>query len=251
MVSLLTALVFAFPSGQPVNYDLTVRFQGNLPLLGGKEGDVTVRMAVRVVGQPEPDGKLAAEHEITKFSAEMNDATLPFTAANVQSFFPKARVVFTPQGEVISTTAPNRKLTFRLPGLHPQRFADLTFLPLQLPKEPLRAGQEYKFTKPFGESNVDYTVTLAREDAERAEFRIKIEQRTTEWEDANGNPAEEANGSQLVTTVTTGSGTAVFSRSRSRFAELKISAESKAEVKPRTGAPFPRQLRTTLTVIEP
>lgn len=224
-------LTYGLLPGVSAVFKVTVEFDGYLPLLGGKEGTAVVRMTVPVRGVPDKDlAKLSAQSEIMSFSISLNGAELPFTAENVRGFFPKSTVRFLPYGKFLETDAPAKKLPVRLPGLDPQRFADITFLPLEFPPAGIQAGTTYRFEKPFSGQKVTYSATPAKIDEEAVTVKIALAQ-----EDEAGS--------------LTGEGAATFDRARGVFRLVEVSADSVSK----ESATVNRHLKTKLKIelVEP
>jgi hypothetical protein len=224
-------LAYGLLPGVSAVFKVTVEFDGYLPLLGGKEGTAVVRMTVPVQGVADKDpAKLSAQSEIETFSISLNGAELPFTAQNVRGFFPKSTVRFLPYGKFLETDAPVKKLPVRLPGLDPQRFADITFLPLEFPPGGIEIGTAYRFEKPFSGQKVTYSATPVKIDEKALNLKIALSQ-----EDEAGS--------------LTGEGAATFDRARGVFRLVEVSADSVTK----DSATVTRHLKTKLKIelVEP
>jgi len=193
-------------------YDVKVSFDGYLPVLGGTQGKIVVDMNVAVAGLAAKEaGTLSASSEITEFALEMNGAKMPFTAGNVQAFFPKTTITFEPTGKTLTTDAPNIQLPVKLPGLDVKRFPDITYLPIEFPMEDLKVGQNFEFTKPFGESTAHYQATPTALDDEKVEMKVEFQQAYTSYEDETHNPvADAAHAESRIDTKVEGTGAATF-----------------------------------------
>ena len=151
MTGLAAALVLApaaykFDAGALHTYKVNVQFEGYLPVLGGNEGIVDVKMGVKVEGL-KPEGEaLRAASELTAFELNFNEVPLPLTLENAVEYFPRTTIQATPLCKILKSDAPNIALPVRLPGLDVKRFPDITYMPLELPAGGLEAGNSWTFT---------------------------------------------------------------------------------------------------------
>jgi hypothetical protein len=214
------------PTTQAV-FDVEVRFEGYLPVLGGKDGKIGVDIRVAAEGQPtDPEGRPRIASEIKDFKMSMNGALMPFTAKNIADFFPRTTVSVTPLGSVLKTDAPNKKLPVRLPGLDVKRFPEITYVPIEFPEGGVEVGKAYRFRRPFGDSPMDYEVTPTKIDDDTITLIVKLSQTYVAYEDLSGNPVEQSEANVRVGTEVTGEGTATFDRKRGLVKEAKIVADA-------------------------
>ncbi len=256
MLSLLCALAattlqYRFNAAAHLDYDVQVVFDGFIPILGGQEALVDVKMSVAVDGlSADAEGRPRASSEIKEFKLVFNDFPLPWGVENVTGVFPKTTVSMTPEGKVVKTDAPDIQLPVRLPGLHVKRFPDITYVPIVFPTEGVEVGKSWSFTKAFGDSDVKYTVTPKSIDDKTAQLTIHIEQKYTVLEDESTNVVEEKDAVNRVTTEVLGDGEAVFDRTRGAMLSIEIRAVASGSVVDlKTGAKSERQLKTTLKTL--
>lgn len=257
MLSLLCALALApvqyrFTPAVRHVYDVQVIFDGFIPLLGGQEGLVDLAMTVAVDGlAPDPEGRQRASSEIKAFKLVYNDAVLPLTVDNVTPFFPKTTVSLTPQGKVVETDAPDVQLPVRLPGLHVKRFPDITYLTVEFPGSDVAVGKPWTYTRAFGDSNVEYTVTPVKLEGSALEMDVRVEQRYTVLEDESTNVvADQKDAVSRVATHVSGKGRAVFDLERGVMRSFEVVANAASEVSDlTTGAKAERNLKTTLRTV--
>jgi len=248
-----TTLAYGFLPGSSATFDVSVAFDGDLPIFGGRNTQAVVKMGVLVEGQTASEvGQRRIVSDIIAFDAKIGESNLPFTQDNVRAFFPKTTIIADPQGRTIESDAPKTRLPVRLPGLDAQRFPDITYLPLLFPVDGVELGKEFRFRKPFGDSVVEYRVTPTAIDEKLAKFDIALSQTYVSYEDERRNPLDdEAGADYRVETVVTGSGTAEFEPELGRFRKVEVSAVADSKVTALQGrAPESptRKLKTTLRV---
>jgi len=249
-------LTYGLNDGVHLNYDVRVLFDGFIPILGGQEGKVEVKLKVPVEGlKPEKDGTLRAASEIADATILFNDAPLPLTADNVREFFPRTTIELSLAGRILKTDAPDRTLPVRLPGLDIKRFPDITYLPIEFGAEPPVVGQTWTFEKAFGDSRVVYRCTPVSLTEDSVKLKLSIKQTYETWEDAGLNVVEkEADAVAKVSTALDGEGEAEFDPKRGIIKHLLMEATAVSEVKPTDGtATTTRRLKTRLetTLREP
>ncbi len=243
-------LTYSFQLAPPTLYDVKVRFEGYVQVFGGRDADVEAQMLVEAVGTaPDVDGNLQAVSEIKAFSLLMNGTPLPVEPKNITRYFPKTTISMTPQGKILKTDAPDTKLPVSLPALHPKRFPDITYLPIEFPVEGVEVGKEFRFTKAFGDSNVDFFVVPTAITEQSATLTIRMSQSTTLFEDRYGNAADEQKAFAKISTEVKGTGTASFDRKRGIVSQLSVVANAEsAATEVASGKQSERNLKTTLNV---
>jgi hypothetical protein len=239
-------LVYGLMAGASATYQLNIAFDGWLPLLGGRDTKATILMEVKVAGLEGTPTHLKAVSEILAFSMTVDGNQLPFTASNVQRFFPKTTVAFEPNGRVIESDAPKLKLPVRMPGLDSQRFPEITYLPLELPKSRIEDGSVYEFERKFNDFPVRYRVTQDSSEAGIVQFKINLAQTGIRFEGADGSdvPPEIPEATQFNFTVE-GDGTASFDQSSKLFTRVDLVAK---QVEIRESDKQVRRLTTTFTL---
>ncbi|MCW5936314.1 MAG: hypothetical protein KIT11_03285 [Fimbriimonadaceae bacterium] len=228
----LAPFAYSFGPNTKVDYDVNVQFEGFLPVLGGNEGVVDVKMGVKVTGAKAEPGMLKAASEITSFDLTFNGSKLPLTLSNVTDYFPKTNVGLTPQGKILSNDAPDRKLPVRLPGLDVKRFPDITYIPLEFPTEGFEVGESWTFVRTFGDSPLTYTCTPVALTDNGAEIKVEVKQEYTVLEnEALEVVVNREDAVSEVTTKMTGSGTVVLDLANgvARSAEMRNTAVSTAK----------------------
>lgn len=246
----LLAFAFAFPK-EAILYDVSVRFNGFLPVFGGQEGSAEISLGVSVKGlDADADGKPQAESELVTAKVKFMGETLPFNEDNMQAYFPKTTISFDPLGKLLKTNAPDVQLPIRLPGLDLKRFPEITYLPVEFPKETLKQGEAWTFKRSLGGADATYTVTATKVEAERAELDVKVDQVAQTFENEAlelvSKPEDAVN---KVETTLVGKGTVTFDRKRSLATLVKfiVDADSKVE-RIKGGEKSNRKLQTTLEV---
>jgi len=113
---------YDFPASPPETYQVQLKFQGFIPLLGGQEGTAEVDFSMAVNGVAAgSDGMPRVAGSLTSFKALFNDAELPVKLEDAQNYFPKTTITMTPQGKVLSTDAPDVPVPVKLPGMDVKR----------------------------------------------------------------------------------------------------------------------------------
>ncbi|MEZ0326650.1 MAG: hypothetical protein ACAH95_12160 [Fimbriimonas sp.] len=246
----IVQLSYSFPADRPVLYDVNVHFEGYVQVFGGRDADVEAQMKVEAVGAaPDAEGNPRAVSEIKSLTMLMNGTPLPLEPKNITRYFPKTTISMTPQGKTLKTDAPDTKLPISLPALHPKRFPDITYLPLEFPVEGVELGKEFRFTKPFGDSNVEFSVTPETITEDAATLSIKMKQAYLQFEDKYGNAVEEKLGTAKVSTDVQGTGQATFDRKSGIVSKLNVVAiANSTATELASGKQSDRKLKTTLTV---
>ena len=247
----ITSIQYRFPVGQMISYSMAVKFDGFLPVLGGKDGTAAAGLDVSVTGvEPDKDGNPRVRSQIDGLKMSINGAVLPLNAKNIQTFFPPTTISISPEGRVLKTDAPEARLGVQLPGLDARRFPDISYLPIEFPADDLVVGQAFQFKKRFGETDMTYTVTPLRLDAREAEFAVVSSQDYEGFEDDRHNPiAASAGAAYRLSTHLAGKGVVKFDLTRHLVSSLHIEAEAKTHVTATNGGPIPdRDLKTVLDV---
>ncbi len=216
----LAPVAYQFEPGVTQRYDVTVKFEGFLPVLGGNEGVVDVAMGVKVLGGGAKEQNLKATNELTAFEIKFNEAKLPLTLENAVDYFPLTNITVSPLGQIVANDAPDKVLPVRLPGLDVKRFPDITYVPIVLPSEGIETGRSWTFKRSFGGSDLNYTCTAKNVTEAQAQIEVKIAQEYETLEnEALEVVAKEADAVSRVKTTMTGQGEVLF--------DLKVGAPNK------------------------
>jgi len=251
MFLLLTLISYSFPIGMHLSYDVNVEFEGYLPVLRGRQSLANLAMTVDVVGlTPDADGNPRIVSEIKALKLKFNGAVMPFGPENVNTFFPKTTIEASLLGKLLKTDAPNISLPVRLPGLDVKRFPDITYLPIEFPKEGIEEGKPFKFKKLFGDGPVEYEVTPTKIRSDAVSLTLKLSQSYVTFEDDRKSPTDEANAAMRIETELKGTGTATFDVKRGLITEFNIEAVSSGQaIDLKTKSQVERKLKTTLKVV--
>lgn len=246
----LIPIAYSFPAGSSNDYFVRVGFDGFLPLMGGREGKVQVDMTVSVQGLTQPSGAPKASSDITAFKLLFNGSEFPMALEGVKSYFPKTTIGLTPEGHVTSTDAPDTPLPVRLPGLDAKRFPDVTYVPIEFPVGGIEEGKSWTYKKPFGESEVTYTITPLHIDEKTVDLKVDLTQHYDTLEDsALAVVTDAAQASSQVSTDVAGHGTAVFDREKGLVRTLDLKADATSEVTDlKSKAKSTRKLSTSVDV---
>ncbi|MEZ5162184.1 MAG: hypothetical protein R2688_00220 [Fimbriimonadaceae bacterium] len=213
-----------------LSYDFKMIFDGFLPILGGNEGTADIDMVVKVKGElGGENGNMSASTEITKFEMAFNGGKLPLTLDMVTDVFPKSSITFTPRGEIVKNTAPDKKPPVRLPGLDVKRFPDITFLPIIFSEKELKAGEEWQFKKSFDGADMTYTCSFGEPSGDTLPVKIAIKQDYTVLENDSMEVVPKEDAVREVTTHMTGTGEANFDTKRGIFTYVKMKNVAKSE----------------------
>lgn len=216
MVSLLAAAVlldsaYKFGPGVTADYSVAVVFDGFIPIMGGNEGKAAVDMKVKVQGLDPEEQNQRAVSELTAFVISFNEVKLPLEIDDAKAYFPRTTVSLSQQGKVLKTDAPDTTVPVRLPGLDAKRFPDISYLPIELPANGLEADKQWKFTKNFSGSPMEYSCNVAKVDGDLVTVAVSVKQSYENMENEALEVVEkEADGFAKVSTNLTGSGTVVF-----------------------------------------
>ncbi len=254
MIALLAAaavqLTYSFPIGEKRTYDVKVVFDGFIPLLGGQQGKVEVNLGVQAEGV-KSDADPQVTSELKSIAVVFNGAPLNFvTVDSAKEYFPPTLISISPYGETLKTNAPDLQLPIKLPGLDIKRFPDITYLPLELPKDGAEVGKSYTFQKKFGDSDVRYTVTPVAIDDDGADVTLTLDQKYTTLEnEAIEVVADVKDAAASVVTELRGTGKAHFSRKLGCFTVVSVQANANSVVTDlATKAVTQRRLATTLDI---
>ncbi len=247
----LTPITYGFLEGQKNTFDVDLKFEGFVPVLGGQDGVFDVHLGIqenRV--KPDKDGNLQTTSELVGFKLKVNGGAFPIGLDEAQNYFPKTTVSNTPEGKVLKTDAPEIKLPVRLPGLDIKRFPDISYLPIEFPVGGIEEGKTFTYTKKFGESDVSYEVKPTKVDDKVVEFEIKLKQHYDLLEDDKKAVVEkEADATAKVSTDLEGAGKATFDRLKGVVTDLMLEATATSKVEDiTTHAKSDRKLKTTQTI---
>jgi hypothetical protein len=232
MTLTLLSAVYAIAPGVTNTYQVEVNFEGWVPIFGGKEGKASAKFTVTAMGLENVEGKPAVESEITEMEAMAFGSKLPLNKNNVSQFFPKSQVTYSPSGRVLSNSAPEIRMPVKLPGLDSQRLPEISYLPLELPEGTPTVGMTYSFQRKFGGVPVEYKVLVDQVNDKEIFFKLTLSQNAKSFEDAYGNPVEEVDAKKKLDVQLTGTGTAVFNRSLSRFDYVIVDSNTTTKVTP-------------------
>ncbi|MBS1713976.1 MAG: hypothetical protein JST30_06530 [Armatimonadetes bacterium] len=245
----LFALAYGFGPGTKLTYDANVTFEGFLPLMGGNEGKVDVKMAVAVAGAEPVEGYLKSTSEIKEFDVSFNDAKLPLDLSNVTELFPKTTITLAPTGRIATTDAPDKKLPVRLPGLDVKHFPDVTYVPIELPSHP-EAGVKWTFAREFGSAPIDYECELGEKTGDLQRVKVKLKQSYRDFESkALETVKEESDAEWDVTTTMNGEGWVDFDTVRGAVSQFEIKNTAIGQAKNlKTGKTSERKLVTKYVI---
>lgn len=229
---------------------MAVKFDGYLPVLGGKDGSAEADLAIGVVGlDPDKDGNPRVRSQIDGLKMSLNGAVLPLNAKNIQAFFPPTTISLSPQGQVLKTDAPDAKLGVQLPGLDAKRFPDVSYLPIEFPLDGIEQGKPFEFKKRFGDTDMAYTVTPTRLGDAEIELSVVTAQDYDGYEDASHNAVAASGAAFHLRTHVDGKGFVKFDLGRHLVSAVHIEANATTHVETMKGAPaLDRDLKTVLDV---
>lgn len=247
---LATVLAYSFTPDTKVSYSVKVGLDGFLPLMGGNEGKVDIEMAVDVKGASGDAGNLKSSSEISEFAISFNGTKLPLDVTNVVEYFPKTTITVSPNGKIIATDAPDKKLPVRLPGLDVKHFPDITYVPIELPTEEVEAGKTWTFSRDFGGAPITYTCTAESVAGNVWSIKVKLAQTYKVLETPTYEVASKPEDAvREVTTTMTGEGTVRFDVAAGRVEKADMVNSAVSDVKDlKSGESKQRKLVTTYTV---
>jgi len=247
----LAPVTYSFPRDKPAMYDVVMKFDGFIPILGGQSGVVDVELGVSAQGIPsDPNGIPQATTELQAIKIKFNGAALPLDIMNAKTYFPKTTISLTPQGRILKSDAPNMTLPIRLPGLDIKRMPDVTFLPIEFPVEGVEAGKEWSYRKSFGDSDVLFTLKATSITDEKVEMDVTMKQSYDTLEDsALAIPTDPKDAVSKVHTDVTGVGKATFDRKLGLIKVAVVDADAKSKVTAIAGGKVTdRDLKTHLAI---
>jgi hypothetical protein len=257
MLALLVAstaikLAYSFPVDVKRTYDVKTTFEGFIPILGGHEGKVEVEMAVSATGlKAETDGTARVLSTLDDIKVIYNGAPLPFvTIDNAKDYFPPTTITMTRFGATLKTNAPDIELPMKLPGLDIKRFPDITYLPLQLPDGDAEVDAPYTFKKPFGGSDITYTVTPTKITDDMVEMKVSLVQTYEVLENEGKEVVKDPKDAVAsVKTSMTGKGLVTFDRHLGVFSIVNVEADASSDVTElETKKISQRKLHSVLTI---
>ena len=242
---------YDFPVGSDTKFNVTVAFDGYIPLFGGKVGKANVDFVVSAKSVPEKSPALmAVESEIIELKAVAFGATLPLNKNNIGQFFPKATATFDTTGLVKYNSAEAVNMPVKLPGLDSQRLPEISYVPLIVKPETFATGTSYEFDRTFNGAAIHYKVTPTKMENGRQTLSIEVSQDSDGFEDAYGNPAEEAAAKFKLKTHLTGTGSAIFNAEKSMFDKVVVETNAETDVTNlKSTKETKRNLKTTLTIV--
>jgi len=240
-----TPIVYNIPS-TPVPYSVKVHFDGYIPILGGMQGKVDLDVGITVKAASEDSGNPRAVTDLSDLKIILNDATLPFGKDEVEKYFPNT-VTMTPQGRVLKNDAPDLKLPVQLPGLDIKQFPSITFLPVEFPVEGIEVGKPFSYSRQFGTSPVNYTVTPSAISDSEVDLDLKLTQDFINQEDdAHAVAQDPKDAVSEVKTHMQGGGKVVFDRKRGLVRSMHLDADATSVVTDlKTKATSSRDLKTS------
>lgn len=226
-------ILFSYSLGSsPLQYQLKIDFDGYLPVFGGMQQKARVEFEMSVT--PEPSiGTLKAKTSLKNLTLSLLDVSTnkyePFNIglSAVKEYFPDSTIVYLPNGEVKSTTAPAFNLPVRLPGLHTQHLPEVSFLPVVFPAAGCEPNLPFKFDRKFGDSSVATTATYLGKEDTLDQFSVAVSQAYDTIEDEYKNPiTDNTKAKTRVATKVTGEGKVWFSGSNGSVVRSKMSAKA-------------------------
>ncbi len=252
----LATLLYGFAPGDTHTFRMEDRFEGYLPILGGNEGTVDIRMDLKVEGIAPKESDRRLTCEVGAFELKFNDVTMPLELDTVVDFFPKHAVDLTGRGKTVKTEAKNSGLPIKLPGLEQDRLADIAFLPVEWPEGSLSPDQTWKFERDFGGVPMRYEATVKSLTDEIAVIGLVVSQSFSTLEDENRNAVKErSDAATSVDTEMRGTGTATFDRKLGVFTLVEMASTATSTVRTLSGKGDPTERKLTLkhkvTLVKP
>ncbi len=246
----LTPIAYGFAPGSTNTFYVRVGLNGFLPLLGGRDGQAQVDLAVAVKGLSPDASNLQATSDLTDFHVKFNGAEFPVDLDTAKGYFPKNTVAFTPQGHVEKNDAGDEALPVRLPGLDKKRIPDITYLPIEFPADGIEEGKSWSFKKTFDGADLNYTITPTSVKDDVVQLKIDLTEHDEYFtDDSNGVVPSQDKAADKVVSDLTGSGTATFDRKLNLVSAVSIKMENLSkETDLKTKEVTPHSLTTTLAI---
>jgi len=241
----------------PIEYGVKIVFDGYLPILGGIENKIKVELGMEVKPLESKEEQLQLQYSLKTFDLALRDGesdnfvSMNFPFEDVKEYFPDSKVVYTKEGRILKTTAPDADMPVRLPGLHSQHLPDVTFLLLEFPKKEIEKGEKWSYTRRFGDSDVCYEVTYRGKEEKGERFDIDLSQNYDTLEDLNHNPVSSGEKAEFsVKTTVKGGGIVYFSEPSGVISYAEIRAEAISSVESLKGVPEKSRKLVTSFVLE-
>lgn len=203
---------YSFLTAEPVKYQMSLQLEGDLPLVKWTKGVSTVGVEFEVTGKAGDNGNRAATHKLTKFESTLNGSKLPFTLANVAAFFPETSITFEPGGKILSTNAPKKSMPNAIPGFDAQRFPEMSYLPIEFPKNIDQLGFQWEFERILGDAPMKTKAKLAKVNkGETCMIEFTLSQSVTTYENEGQKSVPKDSAEFEVKTESSGVGVAEFS----------------------------------------
>lgn len=241
---------YGFNDKTQLRYDVNVQFEGFLPLMGGNEGKVEVKMGVDVSGQKPESETLRASHEIKEFEVSFNGAKLPLSVSNVEEYFPKTSIEFSTAGKILKTNAPDKKLPVRLPGLDVKHFPDITYIPIELPVGVIDSQQSWTFERNFGGAPMSYSCKVQSIEKNLVMIEVKLEQKYVVLENSSVEIVTSKDDAvNEVSTTLNGEGNIVFDTDSGTVKSATMKNVATSDVRPLPSGEMKHRKLTTNYVI--
>ena len=220
---------YIFSSKSPAYYQVSLKFDGFVPVFGGQKGDATAKFDLEVKPTaPQTASPDSAKAIITvlaslkSFALSFNGALLPVSLKDALKFFSPTRYSFMPDGSKLTVFGAVKLPPVRLPGLDMAHVPRLSFLPCELPTV---AGQLLTYSEPIPGGSENVTVSF-HPDATRSgmlDFAIQENSKSTYLQDvADQVVTDRANADAEVKMVDTGKGSGKFDVGKHQFVSFTM-----------------------------
>jgi hypothetical protein len=252
LATLIASSGYGFTASTKGAYDIEFAFDGFIPAMGGIEGKVKVKLGIDIGGMERDDAApLKVAYDLKSFRLFVEEDELPYGIDKVKSYFPKTTVWLNERGKVAKTNALDLKFPVRLPGLDQKKFAESTFLVLEFPESPIENGKKWTYTRAFGDSSIQYDVSVSSVKDDRYELTLKVKQSYDLLEDESKSVVTDPSDAvSKVHTVMTGTGAIVFDRSVGLIKSVTLDTLSTSNVTDlKTQEKSTRKLKMTTKVL--
>jgi hypothetical protein len=243
---------YGLQKGAVLLYDLTVRLDGHLPLLGGEKATAEVSLVLKVAGaEPSPTGKPRATTEIIDVKITMNGAALPFGLDSVRAYFPKVTVTLDPLGRVLESDAPDIQLPVQLPGFDLKRLPELTWLPIEFPKDGIEPGSSFGFERKLENGPMSFRVNTKEVSDGLASLAVESSQTYYALESATGELVTiESEAARRTHTSISALGEVKFDLAKGAVRQMTVRADAATHVTPVLGGDSTERRLATLYTLK-
>lgn len=243
-------MAYRFPISGTAKIDLSLSFDGDIPILGGQHGKANAKAQFEAVFAAPVNGKASITDSLKSFQVDFNGFQLPLTLKDALKYFPTTTFLTDPSGGYESQSKTNIKTPVRLPGLSLDNVPRITFAPFQIPPGLIAVGDQASYDAKIqgGTETVQLKVMMISTD--RILLSVHYVSHTSGLEDSAEMVTDDPkSAASKVETTDEGSGTAVYSKKLGMFSGVSITDNAVTKVTAiDTHAKTERKLNRVMTI---